>query len=95
MRELKLIRQIASVEELYRSKGAPTGEMIVDAVVEFVKCKKTHSAEEVALHFNQKRVWISGALQMLVGVPLQERKGILDNARQLKLRNDEPATKED
>jgi len=69
---MKEIKCITSVEELYKSKGAPTGESIVDAVVDYVKRVKSHSAEEVALFLGQKRSWISGALQMLVGVPLQE-----------------------
>ncbi len=71
-KRMKEIKRITSVEELYKSKGAPTGQIPVDAVVDYVKRVKSHSAEEVALFLGQKRVWISGALQMLVGLPLQE-----------------------
>ncbi len=69
---MKEIKCITSVEELYKTKGAPTGEIIVDAVVDYVKRVRSHSAEEVATYLGQRRVWISGALQMLVGVTLQE-----------------------
>jgi AraC-like DNA-binding protein len=66
------IKRITSVDELYKNGGAPTGQIPVDAVVDYVKRVKSHSAEDVATYLGQKRVWLSGVLQMLVGVPLQE-----------------------
>ena len=69
---MKEIKCITSVEELYKSNGAPTGEIIVDAVVDYVKRVKSHSVEDAATFLGQKRMWLSGAMQMLVGVSLQE-----------------------
>ena len=66
------IKNVSTVEELYKSNGAPTGEMIVDAVVYYVRRTTTHSSADIALLLNVKRVWLSGAMQLLVGLPLQE-----------------------
>ncbi len=69
---LKLIQPITTVEELYKSHGAPTGEIIVDAVVEYVKNMRDRSVTNVAEYFGQDSVILSGAIKMLVGVTLQE-----------------------
>ena len=66
------IKQITTVEELYKSKGAPTGESIVDAVVDYVKRVKGHSAEDVAIYLDVNRRKLSGAFELLVGVPLSD-----------------------
>lgn len=68
------IKTVSTVEELYRSNGAPTGEIIVDAVVDkFVKRTTTHSSADIALLLKVKNLaWLSGAMQLLVGLPLQE-----------------------
>ncbi len=66
------LKTVTTVEELYRSKGERTGQLIVDAVVDYVKRVKTHSAQEVAVFLGVKRQWLSGAMQLLVGLPLRE-----------------------
>ena len=66
------IKTVSTVEELYKSNGAPTGEIIVDAVVDYVKRFTTHSSADIALLLKVKLVWLSGAMQLLVGLPLQE-----------------------
>ena len=66
------IKTVSTVEELYKSNGAPTGEIIVDAVVDNVKRSTTHSSADIALLLKVKLVWLSGAMQLLVGLPLQE-----------------------
>ena len=51
----------------------PTGEIIVDAVVDNVKRTTTHSSADIALLLKVKNLtWLSGAMQLLVGLPLQE-----------------------
>ncbi len=69
---MKEIKCITSVEELYRNGGAPTGEIVVDAVVDYVKRVKSHSAEEVATFLNVDKRLLSGTMKLLVGVTLQE-----------------------
>jgi AraC-like DNA-binding protein len=67
------IKTVSTVEELYKSNGAPTGEIIVDAVVDNVKRTTTHSSADIALLLKVKNLtWLSGAMQLLVGLPLQE-----------------------
>ena len=66
------IKTVSTVEELYKSNGASTGEIIVDAVVDNVKRSTTHSSADIALLLKVKLVWLSGAMQLLVGLPLQE-----------------------
>ena len=67
------IKTVSTVEKLYKSNGAPTGEIIVDAVVDNVKRTTTHSSADIALLLKVKNLtWLSGAMQLLVGLPLQE-----------------------
>jgi len=67
------IKTVSTVEELYKSNGAPTGEIIVDAVVDNVKRTTTHSSADIALLLKVKNLtWLSGAMQLLLGLPLQE-----------------------
>ncbi len=66
------VEQITNVEELYKSKGAPVGEIIVDAVVDYVRKVKSHSAEDVANFLRVDRRLLSGVMKVLVGVSLQE-----------------------
>ena len=67
------IKTVSTVEELYKSNGAPTGEIIVDAVVDNVKRTTTHSSADIALLLKVKNLaWLSDAMQLLVGLPLQE-----------------------
>ena len=41
-----------TVEELYNRKGKPTGELIIDAVIEAICSTKTHRSEDIALWLN-------------------------------------------
>ena len=67
-----LIKQITTVEELYKTKGAPTGQTAVDAVVDYVKRVKTHSAQEVALCLNVDQRYLNETMKLFVGVTLKE-----------------------
>ena len=63
------IKTVSTVEELYKSNGAPTGEIIVDAVVDNVKRTTTHYSADIALLLKVKNLtWLSGAMQLLVGL---------------------------
>ena len=67
-----LIKQITTVEELYKTKGAPTGQTAVDAIVDYVKRVKSHSAQEVALCLNVDQRYLNETMKLFVGVSLKE-----------------------
>ena len=67
-----LIKQITTVEELYKTKGAPTGQTAVDAIVDYVKRVKSHSAQEVALCLNVDQRYLNETMKLFVGVTLKE-----------------------
>ncbi len=69
---MKEIKRITNVEELYKNGGAPTGEIFVDAVVDYVKRVKSHSAEDVAVFLNVDKRMLSEVMKLLVGVSLKE-----------------------
>ncbi|MBR5715098.1 MAG: helix-turn-helix transcriptional regulator [Bacteroidales bacterium] len=66
------IKQITTVEELWKTGGAPTGQIAVDAVVDYVKRVKTHSAQDVAFYLNVDQRFLNEAMKLFVGVSLKE-----------------------
>ena len=66
------IKQITTVEELWNTAGAPTGQIAVDAVVDYVKRVKSHSAQEVALYLNVDQRYLNETMKLFVGVTLKE-----------------------
>ena len=66
------IKQITTVDELWQTKGAPTGQTAVDAVVDYVKRVKSHSAQEVALFLNVDQRYLNETMKLFVGVTLKE-----------------------
>ena len=66
------LQQFTSVEELYNRKGEPTGELIIDAVVEAIRNTHTHRSEDIAILLNVKPRALAFAVQMLTGMRLQD-----------------------
>ncbi len=60
---------VESTEELYRARE-PTGEMIIDAVVDMVRKTRTQKAGDIALLLDADRHNLSIALELLTGIPL-------------------------
>ncbi len=62
---------IESVEELYHAQG-PTGEMIIDEVVNAIRCTRTHRSEDIALllYVEPRELW--HAVHMLTGMRLND-----------------------
>jgi AraC-like DNA-binding protein len=66
------IQQFTNLEELYNRKGEPTGELIIDAVIDAIRNSKTHRSEDIALLLNVEPRALTFAVQMLTGVRLKE-----------------------
>ena len=66
------IKQITTVEELWNTAGAPTGQIAVDAVVDYVKRVNTHSAQQVAFYLNADQRFLNETMKLFVGVSLKE-----------------------
>lgn len=66
------IKQITTVEQLYKSQGAATGNVIVDAIMEYVKCTSSHSGEEAAVCLGVNQRWLSHSIKIFVGVTLSQ-----------------------
>jgi len=66
------IKQITTVEELWNTQGAPTGQIAVDAIVDYVKRVKTHSAQGVAFYLNVDQRFLNETMKLFVGVSLKE-----------------------
>ena len=66
------IQQFTNLEELYNRKGEPTGELIIDAVIDAIRNSKTHRSEDIALLLNvdQRALWF--AVQLLTGMRLND-----------------------
>ena len=62
---------VESVEEMYHARE-PTGEVIVDAVVDAIRCTNTHRSEDIALllDVDQRELWHS--VHMLTGMRLND-----------------------
>ena len=66
------IKQITTVEELWNTAGAPTGQIAVDAVVDYVKRVNSHSAQQVAFYLNADQRFLNETMKLFVGVSLKE-----------------------
>lgn len=66
------IQQFTSVEELYSRKGKPTGELIIDAVIDTLRSTKTHRSEDVALLLYVDPRALTFAVEMLTGMKLND-----------------------
>jgi len=66
------LKQFTSVEELYNRKGEPTGELIIDAVVDALHNSITTKSEDIAilLDVNHRALWYS--VQLLTGMRLKD-----------------------
>ena len=62
---------VESVEEMYHARE-PTGEMIIDEVVNAIRCTNTHRSEDIALllDVDQRELWHS--VHMLTGMRLND-----------------------
>lgn len=61
-----------TVEELYNRKGKPTGELIIDAVIEAICSTKTHRSEDIALWLNVDKRDLWHSIHMLTGMRLND-----------------------
>lgn len=66
------IKQITTVEQLYRTKGAATGESFVDAVVWLLMHTYINEVREIAQLLEVDPSLLSKVLKVLTGVPLKE-----------------------
>lgn len=66
------IKQITTVDELYQNQGAKTGQIVVDAVVDYIRRVTSHSADDAAHFLNVNRRWLSESLLIFVGVSLHD-----------------------
>ena len=68
-----VIRQIATVEELYQKRGARTGEVIVDAVVDMLMHgRRTNTLKDFAAVIGLDQRTLSKVIEKLVGIKLKE-----------------------
>lgn len=66
------LKQFTSVEELYNRKGEPTGEIIIDAVIEALRSSVTSKSEDIALllDVDHRALWFG--VQLLTGLRLKD-----------------------
>lgn len=66
------IKQITTVEELWKSGGAPTGNVLVDALVEFLKISKSNDLDYMAAGYGVRIRLLQEAIPVFVGVTPHE-----------------------
>lgn len=66
------LKQIATVEELWQRKEQPTGNVIVDAMVEFLRTTRSHQVEDAAILYGVPKRMLQDAVQVFVGVSPHE-----------------------
>lgn len=66
------IKQIATVEQLYARRKELTGNVLVDAVVEYLRVMPDHEPIIMAKTLGVDRRMLSKAMEIFVGVPLKE-----------------------
>lgn len=66
------IQQITTVEELYKTNGARTGNVFVDGVVEFLQNEPSHSASACAEYLGVDHHLLAGVVKLFLGLPLKE-----------------------
>lgn len=89
------IKPFTTVEALYDKRNEPTGEMIVDATVWALNNSSTRKAGEIANLVNADQRKLTHALELLVGVTLNEmiNEWRMLQARDLCTTSDLPLTK--
>lgn len=66
------IKQIATVEELYRAKGARTGNIFVDGVVEFLQHVPSCEASDCAKYLKVDQRTLTSVIRIFLGKSLKE-----------------------
>ncbi len=66
------LKQFTSVEELYNRKGEPTGELIIDAVIEALRLTNTTRSDDIALFIGVNGYALRNAVQLLTGMILKD-----------------------
>ena len=66
------ISPITTLDELYRTKGAPTGNVIVDAFVEYLMHSNSRKAQDAALCLGVETRWLSESLRIFIGMNLSD-----------------------
>ena len=66
------IKQITTFDALYKSQGALTGNVLVDAVVDAIRHSRLHDAQELALMLGVDSRFLNKAMEVFVGLPLRE-----------------------
>jgi len=66
-----MMQIVTKIDELY-ARQEPTGELILDAVVRVLRQSTTQSVTVVAKRLDVEARHLSGAVQILTGVPLKE-----------------------
>ena len=77
MRRLKhtnmiILKQFTSVEELYKNRKTPTGELIMDALIEAINLSKTVHPGDIALLMDVDERALRYAVQLLTGMTLKD-----------------------
>ncbi len=66
------LKQFTNVEELYNRRREPTGELIIDAVIEALRFTKTTRSDDIALFIGVSAYALRSAVQMLTGITLKD-----------------------
>ena len=66
------IKQISTVEELYQSQGARTGNVFVDGVVDFLQHVPSHEASDCAKYLKVDQRTLTSVINIFLGESLKE-----------------------
>lgn len=66
------IGQITTVDELYRMKGARTGNIFVDGVAEFLQNVPSHEASDCAKYLRVDQRTLTSVISIFLGASLKE-----------------------
>lgn len=80
------IKQLATVEELWLNRRKKTGNIIVDAMVEFLRATRSHQVEDLSIMYEVPKRLFQEAIPVFVGVSPSEMIGrwrALDAAKAL------------
>lgn len=67
-----MLKQITNIHQLYLTQGAPSGNFIVDEVVNYLRHTSSHSAHDAADCLGVGQRWLSESMQLFVGQKLQQ-----------------------
>ena len=68
---MKKITQVTTVDQLYKSQDQETGNIIVDALVYYLRHSKSHKAADAALFLDVEQRWLNDSVRIFVGTTLQ------------------------